>query len=342
MIPSFDSGRGNLHYEPSMKRSHWLAFRSRLEWLGVRTLAEAAPLLPRGACKPVADFLGRVYFEADAASLRVVLANLEAAFGDRFTVEERLEIGLKSAQNLARTFLDLFWASRLTRDNYTEFMDLQNFEPQRWRDPEHPGLLMVCQHFGNFEWLSIAVGFTGTQTPFIEQEFKNPALGPIFDRAREVSGSPALPRQGAMLRVFKHLKSGGTVGLLPDLTLRPGRDSTAITFLGLPMSVTATPAALQAKLGCPIVPAVSRPRPDGTCELRFFEPIPIEKGTTIPVATQQLWDFFEPHVRETPHLWMWAYKHWRYRPSETTRAYPYYANVSRAFDKLLAQSGVKG
>ena len=35
-----------------------------------------------------------------------------------------------------------------------------------------------------------------------------------------------------------------------------------------------------------------------------------------------------------PELWLWAYKHWRYRPADAKRPYPFYSNVSKKFEKL--------
>jgi len=50
---------------------------------------------------------------------------------------------------------------------------------------------------------------------------------------------------------------------------------------------------------------------------------------------QACWDSFEPYVRKNPAPWLWMYKHWRYRPSDAQRPYPFYANVEPRFDKLL-------
>jgi hypothetical protein len=42
----------------------------------------------------------------------------------------------------------------------------------------------------------------------------------------------------------------------------------------------------------------------------------------------------EPIVRARPGAWLWPYKHFRYRPADAARAYPFYANESGKFDKL--------
>ena len=50
---------------------------------------------------------------------------------------------------------------------------------------------------------------------------------------------------------------------------------------------------------------------------------------------QRCWDAFEPIVHARPEEYLWAYKHFRYRPRDATRAYPAYSNESGKFEKLL-------
>jgi hypothetical protein len=40
-------------------------------------------------------------------------------------------------------------------------------------------------------------------------------------------------------------------------------------------------------------------------------------------------------VLRNPAPWLWMYKHWRYRPANPDRPYPFYANFSRPFEELL-------
>jgi lauroyl/myristoyl acyltransferase len=49
---------------------------------------------------------------------------------------------------------------------------------------------------------------------------------------------------------------------------------------------------------------------------------------------QRCWDEFEPVIRARPDLYLWPYKHFRYRPKSAVRTYPFYAHESGAFEKL--------
>jgi hypothetical protein len=41
-----------------------------------------------------------------------------------------------------------------------------------------------------------------------------------------------------------------------------------------------------------------------------------------------------------PELWLWSYKHWRYKPEgEAGNGYPFYANTLDSYQELLAKQG---
>ncbi|MGZ5023670.1 MAG: LpxL/LpxP family acyltransferase, partial [Chthoniobacterales bacterium] len=80
------------------------------------------------------------------------------------------------------------------------------------------------------------------------------------------------------------------------------------------------------------------PLPDGRYRLVLHPALEIDARATDQEIAQACWDRFEPLVRQNPAPWLWMYKHWRYLPPDTRRSYPYYANESPHFAKLLAQT----
>jgi Kdo2-lipid IVA lauroyltransferase/acyltransferase len=67
-------------------------------------------------------------------------------------------------------------------------------------------------------------------------------------------------------------------------------------------------------------------------DVRLLEPIEFSPSATPAEIAQTCWDRFEPVIRERPELWLWAYKHWRYRSPVEGDRYPFYANQSGRFD----------
>jgi Kdo2-lipid IVA lauroyltransferase/acyltransferase len=318
--------------------SAWKGFRYRLEWVGVAMATQLVPLLSRRLCFYLAGFLGTVVSTLDRQGRKVALSNLEIVFADRYTPRQRRRIVRESFQYFARTMLDLFWSPRLTRENFSRYIELANFEETgRGTGPER-SIMIACYHYGNFEWLSMACGFLGLNGTIISQEFKNSLLDPIFKAVRERSGHELIPRERGIMRLYKVLRRKGRTALLVDLTVPPGEGAVAIDCFGLKTSVTAAHAWLHQRTRTPIIPAHCEPLPGGRYRIVFHPKIANTETMTLQQIAQACWDSFEPYVRTTPAPWLWMYKHWRYRPRNPDRSYPFYAHASKAFDAILLES----
>ncbi len=271
----------------------------------------------------------------DFAGRKVARSNLEVALGDSLSVEAREEIVRQSYRNLARTMIDLLWSSRLTQNNFQRWLEIVNVrEVMAEIDPKQ-SCIFATVHCGNFEWAAKGLGLSGFKLLVLAQEFKNPLLDPIIANLRSHSAHEIAGREGAIIRMFKALKRGRHVGILSDLTLRPTQPSVAIDCFGLKTCVTYAHAWLHKKTGAAIVPLYCEQLAGGRSRLIFQRKLEIAPDATETEIAQACWDRFEPLIRKNPASWLWMYKQWRYKPSQTEREYPFYANTSYYFDQLL-------
>ena len=314
-------------------RSRCKQIRYRLEWLGLLLATKLIPLCSRRVCYHLARTAGALLSFLDQHRYRVALSNLEAAFGNRFSLDERRKIVRESFRCFARTMVDLLWSPRLTQRNFSRYIELQNFEETARGTGRERSMIIACYHYGNFEWLSLACGFLGLKGTIISQEFKNSLLDPIFKKLREQSGHELIPRERGIIRIYKVLRRKGRIALLVDLTVRP-RQGVVIDCFGLKKSVTFAHAWLHERTGAPIIPAHCEPLPDGRYRVIFHPRIDNTAGMTYQQIAQACWNSFEPYVRKDPVPWLWMYKHWRYRPADAGRSYPFYVRASRAFEKI--------
>src|SRR5215510_9603041 len=322
-------------------RARWKRIRYRLEWLGLVLATKLIPLCSRKACYHIAQAAGAVLSFVDRQRFQVALNNLEVAFGDRFSPQERQKIVRESFQHFARTMVDLLWSPRLTQENFSQYIDLENFEEtMRGTGPER-SMIIACYHYGNFEWLSLACGFLDLKGTIISQEFKNSLLDPIFKELREQSGHELIPRERGIVRLYKVLRRKGRTALLVDLTVPPSQGAVAIDCFGLKTSVTSAHAWLNERTGVPIIPAHCEPLPNGRYRLVFHPKITNTGGMTHHQIAQACWNSFEPYVRKNPAPWLWMYKNWRYLPEHVDRPYPFYANFYRPFEDMLKSEKVE-
>ncbi len=320
--------------------SRWKSFRHRLEQRGVELLARWIPRLSRRRSLRLANGLGALAYLVDGRGRGVALGNLECAFGERLTREQRVEVARASYRNFLRTMLDLFWAQNLSPANWQEWMPVEGFEELRGRlDREQRGTIFMCVHQGNWEWASLACGYLGFGNVVVAENFKNPLLTETFSRLRQHSGQTIIPQENSLLRMLKIVKRRGATGMLIDLSLRPTQAATVIEGWGLKMCVPLLHAVLAQRANALLVPVETQPQPDGTCRVIAHPGVEIREGATLQEIAQQCWDALTPALRRQPELWLWPYKHFRYRPRGAERAYPEYANESGKFEKLLRATG---
>lgn len=311
----------------------WKRVRYRLEWLGLVAMLKLVPLLSRKACYSLGGWTGALAARFDARGRRVALSNLAAAFGEEFSPARRAEIVRESYQHFARTMLDLFWSPRLNSENYRQYIEFEAGAEIALSS----SCVLGSFHYGNFEWLSLACGWLGSPTAITIQEFKNPLLDGFFQQLREQSGHNTVPREGAIIRLYKTLRKKGRVALLVDTTLPPHQPTVVIECFGMKTIVTVAHAWLQEKTGVPLVPVFCEPLADGRYRVVTHPKIQPPKGATHQEIAQACWDSFEPVVRRNPAPWLWLYKHWRYRPAGARHAYPFYSHESMEFDQIAAR-----
>ena len=305
----------------------------------IESAAWLLPRFPRRLIMALSRGIGYAAYLGDARGRKTALDNLRCAFGDRYTEAERARIARKSYQVFARTFLDLFWSSRLTKDTWQQYFTIRLPKPEDEELARTTGALWVTPHFGNFELVSMVWGFRGFKFTVVAQDFKNPIVTRVFKRLRQHSGHEVIPQENAMIKLMKTLKRRGHAGMLTDLNIAPGKAAAAIQCFGLWTCVPTLHVELAKRLGLSIMTGVCLPLDDGRYEAIVFETLQPKPDDDTRELTQQVWNHFEKAIREHPECWLWMYKHWRYRPVGEMNAphpdYPFYSNLSHALIDMI-------
>ena len=319
-------------------KTRWKFFRHRLEWWACRFLEIIIPSLSRRTITGFAQFLGAAVFTFDRKGRRVALANLDAVFRSDLDKIQKKDIARRSYQNFARTMLDLFWAQRVTKDNFLAFTSISGFEEilQRART-EKRGIAFICAHQGNWEWAALAFAHLGGHANIVAQDFKNATLTSLFARLRRHGKHTLISQDRAMLRLLKCVLRGENTALLADLTLDPSEGSVVLRAFGpnpLEISATRLHSILALRGNALLVPVVTDRLTDGRISVTALAPIETTPEMAARKIAQATWDVFEKIILPKPELWLWPYKHFRFRPAHTERAYPFYSSTNSKFEEL--------
>jgi Kdo2-lipid IVA lauroyltransferase/acyltransferase len=312
--------------------------RYSLETAIIRLVIWLLPKFSRQALIRMSKFFGTLAYHLDSRGRHTAQENLRKAFASEQITEARVrEIAQASYRTFARTFMELFCSAGLNKENITEHIRIRYEDESTEAEAHKHGSIWVEPHFGNFEIVSLAVGFRGFPLLIVAQDFKNEALTDIFKQLRQVGGHNIIPQEGAMLRLMKALKRGGHTAILSDLTIKPNKSAMVLNCFGLKTCATTIHTSLSHRLNIPILPTVCRTLPDGTYEALVHAPMRPADFDSPEHMAQEIWNWYEGHIRQAPEAWLWMYKHWRYLPTtEPDPSYPDYANPHKGFRELLA------
>lgn len=200
-----------------------MSLRYRVEAAGLVTGQRFVQALPFALIRPLARMLGNVVCTLDARGRRVAMANLAAAFPGKYSVARQRRIARLSYGTFARTMLELFWAPNWNRGFFESEFEFEGLENgPHVTDPGRGGVY-ACFHFSNFESLSLISPYCIVAGPVIAQRFRNPLIGPVFERLRASTGMQAIPQERALVRMLKLLQGGGRFGMLTDLNIDRGK-----------------------------------------------------------------------------------------------------------------------
>lgn len=314
-----------------------------MEEFGCRLLAAAIPHLSRKGCVGLGQVIGALVYHCDFHGRNIALQNLRLALGHILDKAQMETVARMSYQNFAVTMLSLFWSQRITEENAGDYLEMSGFtEVLEQARQERKGIIFVCAHEGNWEWCALAFSLLGEWASIVTEDFKNPSLTELFIKLRGRSRHRMIAQDKSVLKMLRSVLRGEHAGLLGDLTLPPGRASTVIqTFrrdgVPLEMCVTRLHAVLTKRGNGLLVPVVSMPLPDGRCRVMAQKPLETA-GKGERLLAQETWEVFESLILKHPHLWLWSYKHFRYRPMESARDYPDYSCRSAEFERMRLEA----
>jgi KDO2-lipid IV(A) lauroyltransferase len=257
-----------------------------------------------------------------SAKAALVKANLSIAFP---------KLDPQAVDDLAgRTWRNIGWVfgeyahldriARVDRRSRLEVVDHCGLDVYRRRERQ---AIFIGAHLSNWEVMALGLGREGVPLLALHAPLQNPHLDALMERARTQVDCGMLARGRSMrdragmsfsqvVSLMHQLRSGGSLGLLLDLSVK---DGVPLPFFGQPMRVSLTPARLAERYGCDIVPV--RTQRLGAAQFRLTAHPPLaldcdgadEEARAIAI-TQKLIALIEQWIREQPDEWMCANRRW--------------------------------
>ena len=303
MDPGFrrgDAVRGCCsRYTPAMRWYTKLAYG--LMWLAAR--------LPMDVFRALGAALGWAFWTTNSRKRRIVEANLALA-------RRELDSGARNAlarECVRQTGISLVEVFGIWTNPRRTLAAVREVHGQALFDAAlaaRRGVILCAPHLGSWEVANYWIGARTSFATFYTQP-RYPQAESLLRRLREGGASIQFPiDDSGVRRVFRHLKEGGVVSIMPDHVPRAG--SVVAPFFGIPaLTMTLLPRLAQ-RTGATVLMLFVERLPQGF-RVHFREP-PVTLLDPDPVtACSAMNAAIEACVRDAFTQYQWNYKRFKAR-----------------------------
>jgi len=275
-------------------------------------------MVPWRARRAVANLFGGIAARRQMRRHQAARVNLDIAFGDTLSAEEKQRITAQSFQSFIRCMLDaIALIPTLNRDNWTRRLKVPqaDIDALKGELAKGKGVLVMFSHYGNWELMGTAMPFISGVPVNVVAKRQSAISNPFIEAFRTRTGNKVIYKEGAVRATLKALRAGEIVGLSIDQNFSRG---IFVPFFGVPAGTVDTLAALARASGAPIVPLVCTPEDDGIYRGRLLPAVRAvktdDKDQDVFDITRGCFRVLEETIRERPELWLWGHKRWKSRP----------------------------
>lgn len=275
----------------------------------MRLLIGLLNLLPITWATAVTRGLGAFFYSVAGSRRKVVLRNLDTAYGDTIPSSEKEKIARQSFQHLLTSLMEFFRTPHLLKDAKERFA----FEGTEHLDrafAKGHGVILVISHIGSWESLAFLPYLRGYPCSVIVREIKNRYVESWGRDMRKITGLHPIDRRNSIRPVLSELKKNHLVAILIDQWAGP--DGLWMDFFKKPTSTTSIPARLASKTKAALIPAACLREDSGRYRIVIFPEVPLAQGESWEKdTTKSLNDWLEKLILKFPGQWIWAHKRWK-------------------------------
>lgn len=286
----------------------------------IRALLRTASALPLPVAHGLGALLGNVLAAVPSKHKAIVDVNLRLCFPE-YSDRQRRRLRRASFRELGKQLMEtgiVWYADEGRLQRLVVNPEALDTIADQW--PADSGLLIASPHLGNWDLAGLYVN-KRFRVNSLYRPPRSQDLEPLLVEARERTGARSFPATGAGIRqLYKALRQGELVGILPDQTPRDSGDFAP--FFGVSARTMGLLAQMARKTGAPVLFTFMERLPWGRgFRLRVF-PAPDGVHDSDPVvAATAVNAGVEACVRIAPAQYQWTYR--RFRPAPPGQPNPY-------------------
>ena len=286
----------------------------RLYLAGFYTLKFLIFILPSSLRNMLAKFLAFAFMKLKKKRFHIVMTNLDLAFGETKTKEEKLEIAKKCYYNFAKYLgINFILNQNTTKQKILKQVVFKNehflLDAIRSGRP----IIVTTAHFGQWEIFGLAVAAHFGPSSVLGRKLDSSVMDKILRANRAQFDVELIDKDGGAKDILKALKARRIVGILVDQNTAP-KDGIKVQFFGKDVLHTPAASVLAQKTNALIINAFIYQKGENLNEICFEEPIDIstfDKEDAVQKATQMQCSACEEMVRARPEEYFWFHQRFK-------------------------------
>ncbi|WP_107944496.1 lipid A biosynthesis lauroyl acyltransferase [Campylobacter concisus] len=286
----------------------------RLYLAGFYTLKFLIFILPSSLQKMLAKFLAFAFMKLKKKRFHIVMTNLDLAFGETKTKEEKLEIAKKCYYNFAKYLgINFILNQNTTKQKILEQVVFKNEHFLLDAMKSGRPIIVTTAHFGQWEIFGLAVAAHFGPSSVLGRKLDSSVMNKILRANRAQFDVELIDKDGGAKDILKALKARRIVGILVDQNTAP-KDGIKVQFFGKDVLHTPAASVLAQKTNALIINAFIYQKGENLNEICFEEPIDIstfDKEDAVQKATQMQCSACEEMVRARPEEYFWFHQRFK-------------------------------
>ena len=286
----------------------------RLYLAGFYTLKFLIFILPSSLQNLLAKFLAFAFMKLKKKRFHVVMTNLNLAFGETKSKEEKLEIAKKCYYNFAKYLgINFILNQNTTKQKILEQVVFKNEHFLLDAMKSGRPIIVTTAHFGQWEIFGLAVAAHFGPSSVLGRKLDSSVMDKILRANRAQFDVELIDKDGGAKDILKALKARRIVGILVDQNTAP-KDGIKVQFFGKDVLHTPAASVLAQKTNALIINAFIYQKGENLNEICFEEPIDIstfDKEDAVQKATQMQCSACEEMVRARPEEYFWFHQRFK-------------------------------
>jgi KDO2-lipid IV(A) lauroyltransferase len=247
---------------------------------------------------------------------KVVDANLDIAFGNSMSIEERQKLTKKVFINIGRMFFEVLMLNFIKQEELAEHISIEGLDELQKALDENKGVVIAGAHYGNWELLSAGISTFGTPITGYAGLQKNQLFDDAINKVRGKFGMKMINKsRSAPAQMLKALKNNGILGILGDLNVP--RESLFVDFFGVKAAMGTGLATFTLLKKCPLlfiwIEPIAPLKHKGHI-IRINYELSGNKDLDRQKISQLITSTLEDKIREKPEYYFWVNRRWKTRP----------------------------